>query len=300
MDAGPPLSISVIIPTKSRADDLDLTINSLLRQTCLPDEVIVVDQSAEKSLTRSLPLRVRYLHDPSLSGAAAARNAAMNIATGDIWLFLDDDVELEPNFLKELLASYTPEIAGVSGIITNYAPPAPVQRIWDATFVRGIFHDARQRLYWHAEQLRDSPPIRVDRFTGALMSFRASVLRGIRWDSGLRGGSFHPQDDLDFCYSLPEGSLLVIAPRARLVHHRTPVARSATHWLFTHAQSNYFMWQRHWRKRRGNWASFTWLRVGYTAMAVISTVKRRSLDPWRAWRNGARKGVELAARGPKV
>ena len=33
----------------------------------------------------------------------------MEIASGEIWLFLDDDVELEPSFIEELLRAYAQE-----------------------------------------------------------------------------------------------------------------------------------------------------------------------------------------------
>ena len=41
--------ISVIIPTKNRADDLRCTLEGLIVQTRRPDEIIVVDQSAVPS-----------------------------------------------------------------------------------------------------------------------------------------------------------------------------------------------------------------------------------------------------------
>ncbi|MGH9526297.1 MAG: glycosyltransferase family A protein, partial [Terriglobales bacterium] len=114
--------MSVLIPTKDRAADLALTIESVLGQTTLPDELLIVDQSrdeAAESRTRArwalgTPARLVYVRRPELSGLAAARNCAMDRACGEIWLFLDDDVVLEPDFLAQLLAAYRahPEATG--------------------------------------------------------------------------------------------------------------------------------------------------------------------------------------------
>lgn len=287
-------SVSVIIATKNRPADLARTIESLLHQNLQPHEVFIVDQSPGISLTQEFPGFIRYIHDPSIRGANAARNLGMDLATGDILLFLDDDVELEPEFLGELLSAYSPDVAGVSGIITNYQAPPLGQQVWNSIFLQGVFRDPRQKIYWRAEELRNSPPIPVDRFTGCLMSLRASEVGSRRWDNRLIGGSSQGQDDLDFLWSLPQSGKLVITPRARLTHHRTPIARAEEHWLFLHAQMNCFMWQRHWRKGFSSRVCFAWLNFGYGVAALASSLRRRSLDPFRKWREGAHRGAQLA------
>src|SRR4029453_12488870 len=105
----------------------------------------------------------------------------MKQAAGDYWLFLDDDVVLEPDFMEKLLAAYAPGVTGVSGIITNYSAPPVMQRIWTAIFQLGRFHDRRQAIYYDAERLTGSAPIKAPGFTGALMSFRADEIRGLRF-----------------------------------------------------------------------------------------------------------------------
>lgn len=99
--------VCVIIPTKNRPQDLRLAARSLFAQTCAPGSLVLIDQSpddtsrylveAELAAVQPGPgWNLRYIHDPCISGAAAARNRAMAVADGDIWLFLDDDVVLSP------------------------------------------------------------------------------------------------------------------------------------------------------------------------------------------------------------
>jgi GT2 family glycosyltransferase len=283
------VSVSVIIPTKNRSHDLEATIHSLAGQTRLPDELIVVDQSPGRSLTKPIAIPLQYVHDPNIDGAVAARNIAMDMAKGSIWLFLDDDVVLEPKFIEEILAAYSPDVVGVSGIITNYSPPPRGRLLWDTIFMRGPFEDVRQRIYWKSAKLADAKPIRVHQFGSGLMSFRASAIKGVRFDGNSKGPS--PGEDLDFCAQIQRNGILLIAPKARLVHKKTPQARTDVHWLSVHAQVHYYLHRRHWRSGFWNNICFAWLKVGYALAATLSCIKRRSSDSWRAWREGALEGV---------
>ncbi len=299
-------SVSVIIPTKNRPDDLDLAVQSLFRQTTIPGELIIVDQSEnpesqhriEKRYAEAPPqtrdaLRVSYIHDSGIAGGAIARNRAMEIAHGDIWVFLDDDVELDPRFLEELLNVYArcPRADGVSGIITNYRRPKLAVRIWSWIFVRGPFRDERQPVYWNADLLRSSDPVAVSRLGGGVMSFRAAAIRGLRFDVNLRGVS--DGEDVDFCIRLPPGTVLLIAPRARLIHHRSPLGRSEAHPLRRFSQANCYLYQKHWRKGVFNRVLFLWLCVGLGVAASIASLRRGSLDPWRALMEGMREGTRV-------
>jgi GT2 family glycosyltransferase len=283
--------VSVIIPTKNRRADLEETIRTLLAQTRIPDELIIVDQSQTKSLLRTSSLSLKYIYNPEITGASQARNEGMKQATGDCWLFLDDDVVLEPDFIEKLLAAYAPGVTGVSGIITNYSAPPIMQRIWTAIFELGPFHDRRQAIYCDARRLAGSAPIKVREFGGGLMSFRADEIRGLRFDENLNGACF--AEDIDFCACLPRNSVLLIAPQARLVHKHSPEARNSVHWLDPHAQGANYMRQRHWRYGIWNNLCFAWLNVGYALSATLSSARRMSWEPWRAWKRGAERGRSL-------
>jgi glycosyltransferase involved in cell wall biosynthesis len=287
--------VSVIIPTKNRAEDLQRTVDTLLQQTHIIEQLIIIDQSSSASLLKGVSVRLEYIHNPGIAGASRARNEGMKLATGEIWLFLDDDVLLEPDFIQKLLATYGPGVTGVSGIVTNYSVPPLIRRAWAAIFQLGPYHDARQAIYYNAEKLAGGAPVRVSGFTGALMSFRADAVRGLWFDENLRGSEACPED-IDFCARLPRGSVLLITPQARLVHKRSPKGRTTVHWLGLQAQGSSYMRQRHWRRGFWNNACFTWLNVGYALAAVLSSVRRISAEPWRAWIHGAKQGRLLAKR----
>ncbi len=297
-------TVSVIIPTKDRPLDLELTVESMLQQSILPTQLIVVDQShgveTQKRLGKlfaeaPFPARIQlyYVRDSTISGLTVARNCAMQIAPGDIWLFLDDDVCLEACFIEEILAVYHryPQVSGVSGIISNYQRPSWAYRLWASIFVRGPFHDERQPIYWRADRLRQAEPIRVGKLTGALMSFRANAIRGRHFDENLRGVC--DGEDVDFCARLGPSAVLVIAPRARLVHKTSPSGRSQDHWLKRLAQANFYLYDRNWKKGIGNRLSFLWFNAGLALVAALASLRAGSLVPWRALTEGAREGQKV-------
>ena len=108
-DIGPP-KISVVIPTHDRAEALGRLLRALRDQTLSADdfEVVVVadgchDQTLATVRNGRWPFRLRILEQPP-SGAATARNRGAEQSSGDLLLFLDDDVEPDPDLLRAHLS----------------------------------------------------------------------------------------------------------------------------------------------------------------------------------------------------
>jgi glycosyltransferase involved in cell wall biosynthesis len=130
-------SLSVVIPTKDRADALARTLDALEAQQVgeASVEVVVVDNgSNDETLARvraragGAALPVRLLEKPA-GGPAAARNAGVAASRGEVLLFLGDDTEpADEHLLRAHLDFHAarPEPAyGVLGRIT-WAPRVPV------------------------------------------------------------------------------------------------------------------------------------------------------------------------------
>lgn len=100
------MNISVIIPTCDRSRDLKKCLELLEKQKKLPFEVIVVDQSDDKLKSKQVSSSFHaffclYFWLEAKS-ASLARNTGLGRARGDIFLFLDDDVRLEEDYLLNL------------------------------------------------------------------------------------------------------------------------------------------------------------------------------------------------------
>jgi len=130
-------SLTVVIPTKDRADALMRTLDALEAQR-VDDagvEVVVVDNGSSdgtparvRAREGGATLSVRLLEQPE-GGPAAARNAGVAASNGEVLLFLGDDTEPADESLVRAhldLHAVRPEPAyGVLGRIT-WTPRAPV------------------------------------------------------------------------------------------------------------------------------------------------------------------------------
>lgn len=100
-----PLSVSVVIPAYRAAGTIKAAIDSLLRQTRLPDEILVIDDGSPDNLRDVLApygSLVTLVRKPN-GGAASARNMGLNRAGGDWVGFLDADDFWEPTKLERQL-----------------------------------------------------------------------------------------------------------------------------------------------------------------------------------------------------
>jgi glycosyltransferase involved in cell wall biosynthesis len=96
-----PHLVSVVIPCYKQAHFLAEAIESVLAQSSLRVEVLVVDDGSPDD-TREVAARypsVRYVHQ-SNQGVAAARNTGIRESTGDYLVFLDADDRLLPEALQ--------------------------------------------------------------------------------------------------------------------------------------------------------------------------------------------------------
>ena len=121
------------------------------------------------------------------------------------------------------------------------------------------------------------------------MSFRADAVRDHRFDENLRGVS--DGEDADFCLQLGPTAKLVIAPAARLEHRHSPAERLRDHWLRRSVRGNFFLYHKNWSGRFFNQLCYWWLWTGYGAVAFVASIRRASLDPWRALRTGAVEAI---------
>jgi glycosyltransferase involved in cell wall biosynthesis len=104
--------ISVIIPTYNRYVALRETLVSLSAQVpaALNFEVVVVDDGSTDATpeiaSHSFPFAIRYIAQEN-QGSAAARNNGMQHSTGNILVFIDDDMTLDSGYLAAIMDKTT-------------------------------------------------------------------------------------------------------------------------------------------------------------------------------------------------
>lgn len=98
--------VSVIIPTHNRAKILEATLESVLSQTYPAIEIIVVDDGSTDETTEVIARYgkgIRYLKQ-SNQGVEEARKHGIQMSTGDLVTFLDDDDLMAPTKIERQTA----------------------------------------------------------------------------------------------------------------------------------------------------------------------------------------------------
>ncbi|MEO6197796.1 MAG: glycosyltransferase family A protein [Dehalococcoidia bacterium] len=118
-------SVSVIVPTRNRADSLRQLLHSLSAQVypAARIEVIVVDNESTDETEMIVgqaaavaPFAIHYLRKQN-DGPAASRNRGAEMATGDILAFTDSDCIPSPGWVRTAIAAFKPEVGVVCGPI---------------------------------------------------------------------------------------------------------------------------------------------------------------------------------------
>jgi len=128
--------VSVVIPTFQRRESVLRALSALMTQTLAPQEyevIVVVDGSTDGSrdaagaLSPSYALHVLWQEN---RGRAAACNAGVAAARGEVVILLDDDMQAAPNFLAAHLSAHAHgvrlAVIGAAPVLmtTDLAPPA--------------------------------------------------------------------------------------------------------------------------------------------------------------------------------
>ena len=98
--------ISVLIPTYNRSGKLFEAVDSVLAQTVLPHEIIIIDDgsshmhAARNREITALNKIIKFHRLDKNRERSVARNTALDLAQGEIIHFLDDDDIIHPKFYE--------------------------------------------------------------------------------------------------------------------------------------------------------------------------------------------------------
>ena len=184
--------ISVIIPTRNRADLLSLAIQSLLSQTLDKDhfETLIIDngsidhtEEVAKKYINQLP-NLCYIHAPE-PGLHIGRHRGMREAKGDILVFADDDIEATPAWLKSYHRLFSDSQVAMAGgnnfPLFVQPPPNWLKCLWERSKPEGGRALSILSILHSRGDLREFNPYMV---WGCNFAIRKSVL--------VEAGGFHP------------------------------------------------------------------------------------------------------------
>jgi glycosyltransferase involved in cell wall biosynthesis len=186
---------SVVIPTMRREAILAATLDSLRRCDPAPHEVIVIYADSEGSsqpvvteFDQEVDPAVRYIRSrPSLT---LQRSLGIGDATGDVIVFLDDDVDIEPDLFARLEEAYgEPSVVGATGrIVEPESAGAKVPARPSGVSSRAAGREGTFTRYGYPRYLRDlDSPTDVEFMQGCFMSSRRELAAQVLFGEQLGG-----------------------------------------------------------------------------------------------------------------
>lgn len=226
--------VSVIIPSRDAPDLIGKLLQGLFEETDYPFlEIIVIDNGTTQSATLDIYNRYRQrpnfqVHiEPREFNFSAAVNKGMRLATGELLLLLNNDIEvLSPGWLKELVACFDYEDVGIVGTKLIY----PNGKLQHAGVIAGLGQLAG---HWYIEEDVDFPgPMgrlwvrqTLSCVTGAVMLMSRKCADTV--------GSFDETNfaiaynDVDFCLRATNAGFRVVWTPFALMLHRESASRGS-------------------------------------------------------------------------
>jgi len=232
----PTLAVTVAIPTYKRAGMLRQTLEGLVRQDYPREllEILIIDNNSPDD-TRGVvasfaaaPLAPRHVLETQ-QGANHARNRAIREARGEIIIFGDDDILIEPNWVREMVRPFQDNPPGRVGAVGGEVIP--------------IFPDGCPAWVagFHGPQaLRpDAGPLRPGQVPmSASLAFLRKTFPELGYfdtELGRKGGVvFGGDENLAIKRLLKGGYEVWFAPAARALH-QMPASRTTLAYVRKHA-----------------------------------------------------------------
>lgn len=222
--------ISLVIPTLNRPDDLTRCLNSITKLSKAFDEIIIIEQGdmdkTQAIVNQFTSLNIRLYFYP-IKSIAKARNAGIEKAQGDFVAFVDDDTELDKDYVKvalEYFANNT-KVVGITGRIyfNKITVLSFIKRLVTILlgingFKTNIFKSGQNGDIFYKDKIQ-----KVQWLQGASTCYRRCVLdAGYRYNQNFILWSFG--EDVMLSYQIykhyGDGSLMYV-PAYKLIHYNS-------------------------------------------------------------------------------
>ena len=198
-------TISIIIPVYNGGDNFRSCLLSVKALRPYPEEVIVVaDGDTDGSWKLAEEFGMRVLRQPASKGPAQARNLGAHNAKGDFLFFIDADVTIPSDIIKQIVSS-----------IQNYPDlDALIGSYDDEPFETNFLSQYRNLLHHYIHQTSNS---RASTFWGACGAIRRELfLKMGGFDKGYRYPSV---EDIDLGYRLKKAGYKIYLLKQIQVKH---------------------------------------------------------------------------------
>lgn len=284
--------VSVIIPSLDRNRILQKTLEDLLKQNYVDFEIIVVDQT-QKPNAQFLKFivahqdKIKYIIEKKKS-SPHARNVGVKAASGEIILFLDDDVEIKNNkFITYHIQNFEDNKVGLVGGRVVHRTVRGDNKISSKVAVGRL-------KWWGLKEITNfnsAKKCEIDHAAGGNFSVRKNIYEQVGGFSEIYQGNAH-MEETDFCLRVKRaGYKLIFEPKAVLVHlayhtggNRTADIYDFRYWLVRNSTVFYLK----------NYPKilFPLFYINKMFWTVTSSLKRRDMKMFRTMAGGIRDGIK--------
>jgi len=269
------MNISLIIITRNRFEVLTKNLKHNLQEFTSEDEIVIVDGSSEDCLEKfKMEFKAKniYYHKTQ-AGKNFQRNYGVAHASGDIFLFLDDDIQLMEGSIGSLRTFFMdhPEFDGVTGALTEKNEPSKVKQYFEKVFSKVFFTPA----FGNSGFTRSGLPIvpldtepRHEAFflRGGFSAYKRDIFKNISFDEHFRGYAY--LDDTDFSLSVVKIGRFVFLPEFKGYHsHLSSLQKDHSETRKQLIENFYYVFNKH---HIGNRALFYWTAFG---LLIINLAK---------------------------
>ena len=240
------MGISIIIPTYNRKEALERCIDSILLQTRMPLELIVVDDGKLGDIpcrrrleAKGVSCFLRRKDRTEKQGLTISKNIGVGISSGDIILFLDDDVRLESDYLQVVTqffqSKFDPGVGGMAGQINGSGKGLSLYRyaefLFNVLFLISPLRQGRltatgyceQNLLFQAFPVKKICQARI--IGGGISAFKRRVFDSFAFSEDYEKPNCRGEDK-DFSLRVSSTYTLYIVPQARLFHDHIELERA--------------------------------------------------------------------------
>jgi GT2 family glycosyltransferase len=292
------MQVSVVIPTYNRVKDLNSCLDSIIVQTTLPKEVLVIDNGTDTNTSNLIEIRKKefkdkgiildYIKNPRENSLTIAKNIGVKQSTGDIISFLDDDLVLDKDYYKEIIKVYkeTPNSLGVTG--HNQSGKGKKRKLWNMKVwnILGRLHlttsfTEKNKCRVYPSLTVSYPPspnkiINCEWLSGA-STYKRKIFEELKYDEKLKKYSWG--EDTDFSYRVFKkySHSLFLNPHAKYIHKPSPTGRNPKREIIYMAEIYYlYLFFKIMDQSVKNKLIYLWSRIGETIYKLICLILKPS------------------------
>lgn len=299
------MRVAVVIPTYQRPEMLRACVRSLLAGERQPDEIVVVGRVGDRGTEDAIRelqaeagegLRSAWVTEP---GHIPPVRAGAQAATAELVAFVDDDVTVTQEWLREILRHFdNAHVGAVGGRVVVPGAPAPAGK------------GRPGRISWYGKHwgnlgsLQVPGPLDVMSLMEGNWAWRRELFLSLDFDPVLNFDDASMYG-LDLCFQARRrGFRIIYDSRALMYHHAAPrveaLDRRATERRLSYSRNYTYILLRHLPAWRRLVFLLWWFLIGERGSAGLGAAAVEMLRGSRGWRDRFRSGWKGKKEGVRL